>query len=68
METFGRVTSGGDTTPEGLLDVPRRFVYRIETETGSTFNLTYTSFPPSPVGDAQSRRVRLDFHEGPKQT
>ena len=64
MIITGRVISGGDTTPEGLLDAPRRFVYQIETDDGSVVNLTYTAFPPSPFGDRQMHRITLDLHEG----
>ena len=46
------------------MDVPRRFVYEIQTATGSVVNLAYTAFPPSPAGDVQRRKIRLDFHEG----
>ena len=60
----GRVTGGGDTTPEGLLDAPRRFVYQIETDDGSVVNLAYTAFPPSPFGDQQRHKIRLVLHGG----
>ncbi len=64
MLISGRIISGGDTTPEGLLDAPRRFVYKIETDDGSVVNLTYTAFPPSPFGDQQLKKITLHFHEG----
>lgn len=64
MIISGRVIGGGDTTPEGILDAPRRFVFQIETEGGSVMDLTYTAFPPSPFGERQMRKIRLVFHEG----
>lgn len=59
----GYVIDGGDTTPVGLVDVPRVFRYRIEREDGSIIYLTYTAFPPSPSGDAIDK-YRLEFHAG----
>jgi hypothetical protein len=69
MIISGRVNGGGDTTPAGLLDAPRQFVYEIETDENSSIKdspiyVTYTAFPPSPIGDAQRKKIRLDFHEG----
>jgi len=64
LEITGRVIAGGDTTPEGLFDVPRRFVYEVRTNDGKSINLTYTAFPPSPAGDVLMKKIRLDFHEG----
>lgn len=60
----GFVIDCEDTTPEGLQDAPRKFVCIVETDEGSTVNLTYTAYPPSPVGDVQREKVRLDFHAG----
>lgn len=64
MIISGRVNSGGDTTPEGLLDAPRRFLYQIEADDGSVMNLTYTAFPPSPFGDQQMHKITLALHGG----
>ena len=64
MIITGRVIGGGETTPEGLLDAPRRHVYQIKRDDGSIVNLAYTAFPPSPFGDQQMRKIRLAFHEG----
>jgi hypothetical protein len=62
----GYVVDGGDTTPGGLLDAPREFIYTVETdqEPSSQVLITYTSFPPSPRGDAQMNKIRLEFHKG----
>jgi hypothetical protein len=60
----GTVLSGGDTTPEGLLDVPHKFVYRIEQADGTTVGVTYTAYPPSPVGDKENAKIKLTFHGG----
>ena len=64
MIISGKVIDGGDTTPESLMDVPRKFVFRIETDDGSIINLRYTAFPPSPFGDRQMKGVNLSFHQG----
>lgn len=64
MIISGRVIAGGDTTPKGLLDAPRRFVYQVERDDGSVVNLTYTAFPPSPFGDRQVSKIKLVLHEG----
>jgi hypothetical protein len=58
----GYVVSGGDTTPEGLLDAPRRFEYQIERDDGSIVTVAYTAYPPSPVGDRTA--MTLEFHAG----
>ncbi len=63
MTVSGYVIDGGDTTPEGLVDVPRIFKYRIEREDGSIIFITYTAYPPSPSGD-ESKKFRLKFHAG----
>ena len=55
---------GGDTTPEGMFDVPRRFVYRVETGDGTVLQLAYTAFPPSPAGDLQMDKIDLNFRQG----
>ncbi len=60
----GYVIGGGDTTPEGLFDVPRKFVYKIKTDDNSFINVSYTAYPPSPVGDIQKKKIRLNFHAG----
>jgi hypothetical protein len=59
----GYVIEGGDTTPAGLVDVPRIFKYRIEKDDGSVILITYSAYPPSPSGD-ESRKFRLKFHAG----
>ena len=64
MIITGRIIGGGDTTPEGVLDAPRRFVYQIETDDGSVLNLAYTAFPPSPFGDRQMRKITLVLKGG----
>ena len=64
MIITGRIIGGGDTTPEGLQDAPRKFVYQVEKDDGSIVNLTYTAFPPSPAGDRQMARIKLSLHGG----
>jgi hypothetical protein len=60
----GYVVDGGDTTPEGLLDSPRQFLYKIEREDGSFVNVAYTAFPPGPFETPEGRKIRLNFHAG----
>lgn len=60
----GYVVSGGDTTPEGLSDVPRKFVYKVQKDDGSFVYVTYTAYPPSPFGDGERNIIRLSFHAG----
>ena len=40
QEIGGVVISGGDTTPEGLLDAPRTFIYQVLLDTGEEINVT----------------------------
>jgi len=58
----GLVISGGNTTPEGLSDAPRNFVYAVKEEGGSLVNVSYTAYPPSTAGNDQ--KAILDFEEG----
>ena len=54
----GIIVSGGDTTrPGGPLDAPRVFTYQIKQSDGSIINVSYTSYPPSPVGDAARAKI-----------
>jgi len=65
MEVAGVIISGGDTSaPNGPLDVPRRFVYTIRKEDGSSADVAYTAYPPSPVGDAARAKIELSFYDG----
>lgn len=60
----GYVTGGGDTTPAGLADAPRRFVYQVETEDRGVVNVSYIAYPPSPAGDRARAKIALNFHAG----
>ncbi len=60
----GYVVSGGDTTPQGLFDAPRKFIYKVKTDNGSNIDVTYTAYPPSPVGGQEMKKIRLSFHAG----
>jgi hypothetical protein len=65
MEVTGKVLNGGDTTPEGLFDAPRRFVYQIEQANGEIINVSYTAYPPSPAGDIANRKISIStYNEG----
>ena len=59
----GYVVSGGDTTPSGLKDGPRRYLYQVKEETGDLVSIAYTSYPPSPAEEAL-QKIRLNFHAG----
>jgi hypothetical protein len=61
-EVSGTVLSGGDTSPKGLMDAPRKLAYQLKTQDGRIITVTYTAFPPSPVGDKQ--KITLKFHQG----
>ena len=60
----GYVVSGGDTTPEGLTDAPRKFVFKVERDDGSFVSVSYTAYPPRPAEVQAGKNVRLDFHSG----
>jgi hypothetical protein len=64
VHVSGIVLSGGDTTPAGLMDAPRRFVYQVRKNDGTVVNVGYTAYPPSPAGNAANARVTLDFFAG----
>jgi len=63
QEVSGVVIGGGDTTPEGLLDAPRIFIYQVRLESGEEINLTYTAYPPSPASENQPG-PKLTFQSG----
>jgi hypothetical protein len=63
QEIGGVVLSGGDQTPEGMLDTPREYRYLIQLDSGEEIYLTYTAYPPSPAGQEQSKPM-LDFYNG----
>ena len=60
----GYVVGGGDTTPKGLSDAPRKFVYNVEKEDKSFIYVAYTAYPPSPVGGGEKNKIGLNFHAG----
>jgi hypothetical protein len=61
----GIVISGTDSAlPDGPVDVPRVFTYKILKDRGDYVNVSYTSYPPSPTGDAAREKITLDFYNG----
>jgi hypothetical protein len=61
----GTVVSGGDTTPaEGPLDVPRIFVYKLKKDDSGFVEVTYTAYPPSPVGEANRAKIMFSLYAG----
>ena len=64
VSVSGIVVSGGDTTPPGLLDAPRVYVYKILNDEGFFQNISYIGYPPSPAGDAAAAKITLDFYDG----
>lgn len=61
MTITGKVISGGDTTPAGLLDAPRKFVYIIQSDSGAQYQVTYTAYPPGPL---PRPKPALNFQSG----
>jgi len=39
-------------------------VYTIRKEDGSSADVAYTAYPPSPVGDAARAKIELSFYDG----
>ncbi len=65
VSAAGIVIGGGDTTlPGGPADAPRLFVYDIKRDDGGTVRVSYTAYPPSPVGDANRQKITLEFAGG----
>lgn len=60
----GQVIGGGDTTAKGLFDAPRKFVYQVKQDNGAIVKVTYTAYPPSPVGDRERKKIQLSFYSG----
>jgi hypothetical protein len=58
----GYVIAGGDTTPEGLSDAPRQFVYEVKGDDSNVITVVYHAFPPGPANEAE--KIRLNFHAG----
>lgn len=67
QEVRGTVLGGGDTSPPGLMDAPRTFVYQVKLESGEEIQVQYTAYPPSPAADALPK-VRIDLYTGEIQT
>jgi hypothetical protein len=64
----GIVISGGDTTPsDGPTDAPRIFTYQIKQADNTLVNVSYTAYPPSPVGETQQKKFVLSFRGGSVQ-
>ena len=67
QEVRGTVLGGWDTSPPGLMDAPRTFVYQVKLESGEEIQVQYTAYPPSPAADALPK-VRIDLYTGEIQT
>jgi hypothetical protein len=64
----GTIVSGGDTSqPGGPIDTPHIFTWKIQKADGTFMNVSYTAYPPSPVGDAQKKKITLNFRGGSVQ-
>ena len=64
VEVIGKIISGGDTTPQGLLDTPRKFVYTLQKDDNSRVDAIYTVYPPSPSGNISNTKTTLTFYDG----
>ncbi len=64
VKVSGSVIGGGDTTPPGLLDAPRRFVWELRRDNASIIYVSYTVYPPSPTGDIANAKITLNFYSG----
>lgn len=53
QEVSGLILSGGDQTPQGLLDAPRTFIYQVRLDSGEEINISYIAYPPSPVNESK---------------
>jgi hypothetical protein len=51
-------------TPLGPLDIPKKHIYQIKMENGSTVSISYTAYPPSPTSAAARMNITLDFING----
>lgn len=63
QQVAGVVLGGGDTTPAGLMDAPRTFIYQVKLDSGEEINVSYTALPPSPAGDT-APAIKLTFYAG----
>ena len=61
----GLIVGISDTmTIDGPLDVPHTFTIKILKKDSTFTYVSYTAYPPSPVGDAAKEKISLDFHNG----
>ncbi|HSW58933.1 MAG TPA: alpha/beta fold hydrolase [Dehalococcoidales bacterium] len=64
LSVTGTIISGGDTTPPGgPVDAPRIFLYEVKRTDGTIVKVSYTAYPPSPVGNANRAKITLEFYE-----
>jgi hypothetical protein len=64
LQAVGKIISGGDTTPPGFLDAPRKFVYTLQKDDKSTIDAIYTVYPPSPAGSVNNAKLSLTLYDG----
>jgi hypothetical protein len=74
IEVSGRVTRvekklpSGERYPSDLQDAPAMFEITALVQEANGVEverkITYIAYPPSPMSDAQRRRIRLSFHQG----
>lgn len=63
QEVSGIVLSGGDQTPQGLIDAPRTYIYQVRLDSGEEINISYIAYPPSPANESKPS-PKLTFNEG----
>jgi uncharacterized protein len=64
ISVTGTVISGGADLSDGPQDAPGVIVYEVKKDNGAIIKVSYTAYPPSPVGDANRAKIRLDFAGG----
>jgi hypothetical protein len=65
LSVTGTVINGGDNTlPGGPVDAPRVFIYEVKRDDGTIVKVSYTAYPPSPVGNANRNKITLEFAGG----
>jgi hypothetical protein len=68
MQVLGRVISGGDDMPAGLMDAPHQFRYILQKDDNSTVNISYQLYPPSSAGEVNNSKIQIVLYNGAIKT